>query len=188
MNPQTQTPSAHLHLTFKNKLNKDLVGVVAGILLVLAVYVGLHQRFPARNLAGNPASAQRCEQPEVCIQEAVFRYEILNSEGHELSSLYFLSDQGHDPDNEIVKRLTTESFRVKPLSESIQQHSVITDKGTGEPGVVLRVGKITWVDRTRARLGVSAVSGWNDVKEYVYHLTLSANGWTVTDREWVLES
>jgi hypothetical protein len=112
-----------------------------------------------------------------------------HSEGHESSSLFFLSvEEGRDPDSEVVKRLATSSFHVEPVSHSINQRSIITDKDTGEPGVVLRVGKVSWIDKDRVQLGLSSYSGWGDVKAYVYHLAFTDKGWIVTDREFAFES
>jgi hypothetical protein len=166
-----------------------LLTLCAAGLLILAASVWLYQRLSARNGGGKPSGSEWCTQQEDCIQEAVFRYEMQNSEGHESSSLFFLSmEEGRDPDDELVKRLASGLFHVKPVSQSINQRTLIKDKDTGEPGVILGVGKITWVDKDRVRLGLSAYSGWGDVKEYVYHLAHRDNGWIVTDREFSFES
>lgn len=165
-----------------------LLTLCAAGLLILATSVWLYQRLSARNSV-KPRGNQWCQQQEDCIQEAVFRYEMQNSEGHDSTDLFFLSvETKADADSEVVKRLASGSFRVKTVSESINQHSIITDKNSGEPGVVLNVGKITWIDEGRVRLGLSAYSGWGDVKAYVYHLALTDKGWIVTDREFAFES
>lgn len=166
-----------------------LLTLCAAGLLILAASVWLYQRLSARNDGGKPSSSQWCKQQEDCIREAAFRYEMQHSEGHDSSSLFFLEvEEERDPDDELVKRLASGSFHVKPFSHSINQRSLIKDKDTGESGVILGVGKITWVDKDRVRLGVSAYSGWGDVKEYVYHLAHTDNGWIVTDREFAFES
>lgn len=130
-----------------------------------------------------------CSVEEDCIVEAVYRYQIENSEGHKPSSLFFLArEEGHNPPNEVVQRLKDASYRVKVASNSVNQHTVIRDKETGEPGVALTVGKIRWVDKTTVEVDVSAYSGWGDVKAYVYHLVRGNNGWVVKERVFAFES
>lgn len=169
--------------------NMKLLTLGAAGLLILAASVWFYQRQSAQNSGVNPRGNEWCKQKEDCIWEAVFRYEMQHSEGHESSSLFFLSvEDGRDPDSELVKRLASGSLHVTPLSQSINQRSIITDKNTGELGVILRVGKITWVDNARVQLGLSAYSGWGDVKAYVYHLAFTDKRWIVTDREFAFES
>jgi hypothetical protein len=168
--------------------NKKLLTLGVAGLLILAASVWLYQH-STRNASVKPGGNEWCQEPEDCIREAAFRYEMQHSEGHESSSLFFLSvEEGRDPDSEVVKRLASGSFYVKPVSQSMNQRTVIKDKETGQPGVILAVGKITHVDKEKVHLGLSAYSGWGDVKEYVYHLAFTDKGWIVTDREFALES
>ena len=166
-----------------------LLTLCAAGLLILATSVWLYHRLSARNSGVNARSNEWCKQEEDFIREAAFRYEMQHSEGHESSSLFFLSvEEGRDPDSEVVKRLASGSFQVKPVSQSINQRTLIKDKDTGQPGVILGVGKVRRVDKDRVQLGLLAYSGWGDVKEYVYHLAFTDKGWIVTDREFAFES
>jgi hypothetical protein len=130
-----------------------------------------------------------CLVEEDCIVEAVYRYEIKNSEGHSSSALFFLSrGEGRDPADEVINRLGRDSFRVKAISKSVDAHTAIKDKETGEAGVRLSLGALKRVNETTFEVEGSAYSGWGDVKGYVYHLTLGENGWAVSERKFVFES
>ncbi|HEV7747807.1 MAG TPA: hypothetical protein VGO56_22595 [Pyrinomonadaceae bacterium] len=112
-----------------------------------------------------------------------------NPEGHKPSDLFFLSVKEHsDPNYEVVQRLASSSYRVKPISQSVDEHAVIKDKDTGEPGVILTIGKVTWVDKTRVEVGLSAYSGFGDAKGYVYELARSENGWMIINRKFAFET
>ena len=130
-----------------------------------------------------------CRQEEDCIEEAVYRYQIQNSEGHAPTGLFFLSgDQGRDPSDEALSRLESSSYHVRPVSQSVNDHTVIKDRETGEPGVILSMGKISRPDKGDAAVDLSAYSGWGDVKGYVYLLKRGLNGWEVIERKFALES
>ena len=96
--------------------------------------------------------------------------------------------QDQDPNSEVIKRLTDSSYRVKPISESVDRHSVIRDKVTGEAGVILNVGKIKWIDKDKVKVGLSAYSGFGDAKGYDCELVHSEKGWIVTARKFVYET
>ncbi|MGH9928367.1 MAG: hypothetical protein ACREA9_03955, partial [Pyrinomonadaceae bacterium] len=135
------------------------------LLLAVAGAVWLYHRPGTQNPDAIAKSSHWCLQEEDCIQEVVFRYQIQNPEGHKSSDLFFLSVKEHsDPNYEVVKRLASDSYRVKPISQSVDKHAVIKDKETGEPGVILTVDKITWVDKTRVEVALSAYSGFGDAK------------------------
>lgn len=166
-----------------------LLTLCLALLVAFAATIWLYQGLSARKAGSGTSSSDWCKQPEDCIYEAAFRYQMRNSEGHEPSSLFFLSmEQARDPDGDLLKHLANNAFRVKPVSDSLDQRTLIKNRDTGESGVILRVGKITWVDKDRVRVGLSAYSGWGDVKAYVYHLTRGEKEWIVTKREFELES
>ena len=167
-----------------------ILAVCIALLLGVAAIGSFYYRRLARSGDGRLiSSAPWCRQEEDCIAEAVYQYEIQNSEGHKSSDLFFLSvNQGHDPESEILKRLARSSYRVKPISHSIDQRTVIKDNETGEPGVILTLGKITWVDKTRVEVALSAYSGFGDAKGYVYELVRGENGWMIRNRKFGYET
>ena len=158
-------------------------------LLLVAGTVWLSRRPPTEKTESIAKSGQWCLQEEDCIQEVVLRYQIQNPEGHKSSDLFFLSLKEHgDPNYEVVKRLANSSYRVKPISQSVDKRAVINDKETGEPGVILTVGKITWVDQNRVEVALSTYSGFGDAKGYLYEVSRGDSGWTVTNRKFVFET
>jgi hypothetical protein len=170
-------------------LSNRLVAVSIALVLGLAALVWIYHRHSAERHEDITARTDWCRLEESCIVETVYKYQIQNSEGHKPSSLFFLSvGERTDPDREVVNRLVTGSYRVKPISQSVDQHTVIRDKETGEVGVILTVAKITKVDNARVDVELSAYSGWGDVKGYTYHLVRGDNGWLVTDRKFAFES
>ena len=172
----------------KRFTGKFFVLCVVLLLTVIAV-VWLYQRRAIQNPDALAKSGHWCPDEEDCIREVVFRYQIQNPEGHKPSNLFFLSLKEHsDPNYEVVKRLASGSYRVKPISRSVAEHAIIKDKETGEPGVILTVGKITWVDKTRVEVALSAYSGFGDAKGYVYELARGENGWTVKNRKFAFET
>lgn len=172
-----------------NRFTGKFLALCVVFLLTVAVAVWLYQRRDMRNQDAIAKSSHWCLHEEDCIQEAVFRYQIQNPEGHKSSDLFFLSLKEHsDPNYEVVKRLASSSYRVKPISQSVDEHTVIKDKETGEPGVILTVGKITWVNKTRAEVALSAYSGFGDAKGYVYELVHGENGWMIRNRKFAFET
>jgi hypothetical protein len=173
--------------TSPDSSNMKLLILCAALVSIIGTTVWF---YPPHSWRGATAKTQeQCNRQEDCILEAVFRYEMQNSEGHEPSSLFFLSlEDGRDPNDELVKRLASGSFRIKRVSQSTNQRTLIADQDTGEPGVILGAGKVTWVDKDKVQVGVSSYSGWGDVKAYVYHLAHMEHGWVVMDREFALES
>lgn len=170
-------------------INTKILAMCAAFLAAAAAGA-LYLSHSARNRDQRmTTSADWCRQAEDCIAEAVYRYQIQNSEGHEETSLFFLSvGQDRDPEKEVIKRLEGDSYRVKPISQSANHHKVIKDKETGEEGVVLRVGNINWVNDTTVEVECSAYSGWGDVKGYVYHPTRGEKRWVVSERKFAFES
>jgi hypothetical protein len=171
------------------RLTGKFFAVCIVLLLIVVVVVWVYQHRVTQNPDARAKSGQWCLDEEDCIREVVFRYQIQNSEGHKSSDLFFLSLQEHsDPNYELVKRLASSSYRVKPVSQSIDQHVIIKDKETGEPGVILSVGKITWIDQTKVEVALSTYSGFGDAKGYVYELARDENGWTVKNRKFSFET
>lgn len=170
--------------------NRKLLAGFCALALAVVVTAWLYQRHSDRTrfaTAANQSDLLLTQEHQ--ISEAVYMHAIQNSEGHPSSSLFFLSKgEDGDPDTEVVNRLRSRAYRVKPVSQSRDEHAVIKDKDTGEPGVILKVGKMTPVDSTRVDVELSAYSGWGDVKGYVYDLVRGENGWVVRDREFVFES
>jgi hypothetical protein len=159
------------------------------LLLVVAALAWSSYRRWVRKDNIQRTSIDWCLDPQDCIVEAVYRYEIQNSEGHKSSDLFFLSVmQDQDPNSGVMKLLTDSSYRVKPISESVNQQSVIRDKVTGEAGVILHVGKIQWIDKDKVKVGLSAYSGFGDAQGYDYELAHGEKGWKVTARKFAYET
>lgn len=172
-----------------NRFTGKFFALCAVLLLSVAGAVWLYQHPWTQNRDGKQTRSTWCSNEEDCIEEAVYRYQIQNPEGHQSSDLFFLSVKDRwDPNNEVVERLASSSYRVKPVSQSVDQHTVIKDKETGEPGVVLTVGHITWIDKSRVEVALSAYSGFGDAKGYVYELARSENGWMIRNRRFAFET
>jgi len=182
------TTSDYINTKASSYANRKALVVSVALVALLAVGSLYLSRSVGNRDQKTASSVDLCQQAAYCIEEAVYRYEIQNSEGHEPTSLFFLAlKQDRDPDSEVIKRLKG-VYRVKPISQSVNYHTVIKDKETGEPGVVLRVGDIKWVNDTSVEVEGSAYSGWGDVKGYVYHLMRRENSWVVSDRKFAFES
>jgi hypothetical protein len=166
-----------------------LLVLCVGLLLVGTWGILLLQRRGIRNQGSITHGNHWCVQEEDCIQEAVFRYQIQNPEGHRSWDLFFLAaSERNDPNDEVLKRLRNNSFRVRPVSESVDKHAVIKDKETDEAGVILTVGKVTWIGKTRVEVGLSAYSGFGDAKGYIFELARGEDGWTVKNRRFAFET
>ncbi len=82
------------------------------------------------------------------IQEAVFRYQL-----HYGSTLqekvWCLSVGGHDPSAELLERFQNSPLPVKKASQCVHNPGdVVKDKETGEPGVILLIDNIRWLNNT----------------------------------------
>jgi hypothetical protein len=130
-----------------------------------------------------------CSVEEDCILEAIYRYEIQHSEGAKPTSLFFLSrEQKLDPSIEVIKRLESDSYQVKGVSQSIEQEGAFKDE-TGKKGVVLKVSEIRWTGENTVEANVSARFGnYGGLKGYVYYLLRSDNGWMIKERKFAYES
>lgn len=171
------------------RFTKKVFALCLVLLLAVAGAVWLYRRHVTQSPHAIARSNHWCLMEEDCIQEVVFRHQMQNPEGHKPSDLFFLSVKEHsDPNYEVVQRLASSSYRVKPISQSVDEHAVIKDKDTGEPGVILTIGKVTWVDKTRVEVGLSAYSGFGDAKGYVYELARSENGWMIINRKFAFET
>jgi hypothetical protein len=156
--------------------------VFGGIALLLYVERGCTNMHSKSN-------AQLCVPVEDCVINAVVRYEIENVEGHKSSDLFFLSIDDHkDPSHKLMTKLLGGSYRVRPISSSIDERSVVRDRVTGEPGVVLSIGKTDFKNEDSALVSLSAYSGFGDAKGYLFELKRIKGDWVVVNRKWTDET
>jgi hypothetical protein len=155
-------------------------------LFVIVVVAGCFLR-GFRSQGGNSQpSPIGCAKEAEDITEAVFGYQMENPDGHKSSDLFFLSVANRrDPNSELITRLLNRSYRVKPVSQSLDERTVIRDKQTREAGVILNVGTPKWLDDRRVEVALSMYSGFGDAKGYVYEIVCRENGWTVSQRRVV---
>ena len=110
------------------------------------------------------------------IREAVFRWQFEQNGSYQKQSakVYFLEvgEKEGDPSAEFIKRFAGNKPPVRKRSEcniDMRTNVGVTDKKTGEKGLILRVWKIEWKSDTEV-----------DVKGGYYEHGLSASGNTYT--------
>jgi len=136
---------------------------------------------------------------EAAVTEAVFRY-LLRPRRDDL--VYFLSVGGpkdHDPDDAFMERFAGHQPLVKPVSETrlagtAQPGSTLAaapfpgqviDRRTGQPGLILRVSRLTWLSESEARVEASTFAHSLAARGHLYHVAREGDRWAI--REVVLD-
>jgi hypothetical protein len=111
-------------------------------IIVVSLMMILFSTFLVRRIASNAA---RHVAQEDDIREAIFRYEMKDHRGPDV---VFLSINNQEPSDAFMRRFFDAKLSVKtwsaiaPATKPPQRW--INDRETGNPGVALSVGKITW--------------------------------------------
>ena len=95
------------------------------------------------------------------IVEVVFRHQIQEESKSEGHTIFFLSRPADtDPSDGFMRRF--EGMRgVRRYSQSKKVSDGVTDKETGERGIILDVHRIEWLNNAEAKVGVGTyVWGW----------------------------
>jgi hypothetical protein len=95
------------------------------------------------------------------IMEAVFRYQIAEERSPEGKGVIFLSvAQDMDPSDDFMRRLA-EMPVVRKISQANKRGDGVTDKQTGERGIILDVHRLEWISDAEVRVAVGTYAwGW----------------------------
>jgi hypothetical protein len=138
-------------------------------------------------------------EAEAAVTEAVFRY-LLRPRRDETS--YFLSvgaPDDHDPDDAFMERFAGHQPPVRLVSEATLAGATqlgpnaspalfpgrVIDRRTGQPGLILRVSRLTWLGESEARVEASTFAHGLAAIGYLYHAAREGDRWAI--REVVLD-
>ncbi|MDX2271423.1 MAG: hypothetical protein NW237_05665 [Cyanobacteriota bacterium] len=121
------------------------------------------------------------------IAETVFYYQLQTRYKDNYKSYFLALEQHNDPSEEFMQRFA-DNPKVKRLSQSTlgmppYGGSQVVDKETGEPGLILRVMAIKWIDDKEVEVRGSFFSG--DGQIYSYHLQQENGHWAVIASECI---
>lgn len=160
-------------MTPQEPRSRNLVSIV-GVLLAMFSFSGCF-----RGQIGADAAARAAQEDD--IREAIFRYEMKD---HRSPDVVFLSINNQEPSEAFMRRFSDVKLAVKKWSAIAPAKGPpqrwINDRETGNPGVAISVGKITWTSDH----GVIVAGGY-------YCGSLCAGGGdfyvTLKDGRWVVE-
>lgn len=122
-----------------------------------------------------PHPAASTDSAETEALEAVFRHQINKCYKERSPQLYFLSYKENDPSDTLLNRL-------KDLGPSVRRRSQMSkfkDRDTGEDGILIAIGDITWKSefaaKVRASCGVAPLDGYS----YEYRIVKKNRKWMV---------
>ncbi len=142
---------------------------------------------------GWAAGAARDSQTDD-IREAVFRWQFDHnaSEQQKHTQVYFLEvgDNGGDPSDEFMKRFADIKPPVRKVSASTSDiKKGVTDKSTGEKGLIFRVTSILWKSDSEVQVGGGYHEAGLSASGNIYTVKKVKGKWKVTgDRmQWVAQ-
>ena len=138
-------------------------------------------------------------EAEAALTEAVFRH-LLRPRRDETS--YFLSvgaPDDHDPDDAFMERFARHQPPVRLVSEATLAGATqpgpnaspapfpgqVIDRRTGQPGLILRVSRLTWLGESAARVEASTFAHGLAARGRLYYVVREGDRWAV--REVVLD-
>ena len=140
-------------------------------------------------------------QAEAAVTEAVFRHLLRPRRD---GSVYFLSvgaPDDHDPDDAFMERFAGHQPPVKPVSQAILAGATqsglalspapfpgqVIDRGTGRPGLILRVSRLTWLSESEARVEASTFAHGLAARGQLYHVAREGDRWVVGEGvlDWI---
>ncbi len=152
-------------------------------LLIVLILAGLWMQHRAFRLApSHPVVSRSTEEDRVA--EALFRHLLQEHQGLEV---YFLSRGGVDPSDDFMRRFQGERPLIKKRSLSVRgkYHSIL-DKESGAIAGIVSVGSIKWITDAEVEVGGGFVDG--EIIEYRYRMVRNDAGWSVSSKEFVMES
>lgn len=129
-----RTTSHETRGRFIKPASADACGSTASfLLLVLAALL-----VPGCGVFGSASRSAMLED----IREAVFRYQFKDEHGPDDTKVYFIAVEDGNPSPELLRRFADHKPPVKPRSACISSGRGVTDKQTGERGVIYSIGAI----------------------------------------------
>ncbi len=136
---------------------------------------------------------------EAAVTEAVFRHLLRPRRD---GTAYFLSvgaPDDHDPDDAFMERFAGHQPPVKLVSEATLAGATqpgpnaspapfpgqVIDRRTGQPGLILRVSRLTWLGESAACVEASTFAHGLAARGYLYYVASEGDRWMV--REVVLD-
>lgn len=119
------------------------------------------------------------------IAEMVFRHQASEEGRSEGDAVFFLSrGEDTDPSDEFMRRFESVS-RVRKFSECNKRGEGVTDKKTGERGMILEIHGVEWINDAAVKVGVTTYAwGWGQSGS-VCHVVRDDGRWVVTGCELV---
>ena len=124
------------------------------------------------------------------ITETVFRYQFLHNGSAQQTnaSVYFIRLPGGDPSAEFMDRFKGSDPRVKKASQARTDTETITDKETGQKGLVFYIMTCTMRGTNKATVAGGYLEGGESSAHNTYFLEKKAGKWTVLSHTTGAES
>lgn len=114
------------------------------------------------------------------IAEVIFRYQFKECFPDKQRQVYFLFRKAkEDPSDEFMKRFERNAPPVKKFSQGTKRSDGITDKDSGQRGIVLGVGKIQWLNDSKVEVIGSCFADTDNLMEFVYDIIREGKQWIV---------
>ena len=120
------------------------------------------------------------------IIELVFRHQIEEEGKSEGVAVFFLSrGEDTDPSDEFMRRFV-DMPGVRKFSQGNKRGDGVTDKRTGERGVILKVHRIEWISDAEVKVGTGTYAWGMGQSGYVCRVGRDNGRWIVKDCELTL--
>lgn len=117
------------------------------------------------------------------IRELMFRHQIEEESKSEGTAVFFLScGKDADPSDEFVQRFA-DMPSVRKLSQGNKRGDGVTDKKTGERGIILDVHRIEWINNAEVKVGVGTYTWSWGQSGSICRVVRENGGWIVKDCE-----
>jgi hypothetical protein len=146
----------------------------------------------ARPLAG---------EAEAAVTEAVFRHLLRPRRDGTACFLSVGAAEDHDPDDAFMERFTGYQPPVRPVSEATRAGTSppgpasspaafpgqVIDRRTGQPGLILRVHRLTWLGESEARVEASTFAHGLAARGWLYHIVREGDRWVIDEvvLDWI---
>jgi hypothetical protein len=113
------------------------------------------------------------------IAEVVFRHQV-SEEGRDKPMAAFFLSRGEDadPGDEFMRRFEGMAH-VRKFSQCDKRGDGVTDKKTGERGMILRIHRIEWINDAEVKVGVGTYTGGWGRSGSVCRVVRENSGWEV---------
>ena len=152
-------------------------------------------KLPERDPTASPTPATRSVQADD-VREAVFRY-LFDHNGCNcpgIVEVLFLSlgtsvGTDRDPTAEFMRRFEGDEPPVRKVSESVWDVAEgVSDRQTGETGIILRVGHVVWMSDTEIQVRGGYYSNGLSAATSLFQVVLQGGWWEVADVNQISES